>query len=201
MLEDVWNSGRDPTQEPFFREYLSSGTKAKVYISPGVTVEGPFTRDTIGLLLAEFYQNDGRLERAIEVVGELSPNSFVMVSLAELYGQAGMHDKVIGLTDGVKNDDDATALLCVFRGAAFRNAGQLDAARTVLTHALKSRSRNPIILHKALFERALTYEGQGKLKLARKQLEKILAEDSRYPGVVAKLGEMSNALPVSQSDQ
>jgi hypothetical protein len=45
------------------------------------------------------------------------------VLLAELYAQTGRWDDVIELTEGIKNEDDAAALLCVFRGQAFRQQG------------------------------------------------------------------------------
>jgi len=47
--------------------------------------------------------------------------------------------------------------------------------------------REATIRHHALFERAENYEAQGKKAVARKDLERILSEDSDYPGVREKL--------------
>ena len=58
---------------------------------------------------------------AIDVVERLEPSAYTAVSLAELYLLADRPDEVIELTQGVTNEDDATAILLVFRGAAFRD--------------------------------------------------------------------------------
>jgi tetratricopeptide (TPR) repeat protein len=113
------------------------------------------------------------------------------VSLAELYVAAKRYPDVIELTDGVENTDDATALLCAFRGVAFREQGFQDAANEAFKQALRSRSRDAAIRHLALSERATNYAVQGKKGMARKDLERILAEDSSFEGVKERLAELA----------
>jgi DNA-binding SARP family transcriptional activator len=126
-----------------------------------------------------------------QVVEQLEPTTYAAVSLAELYAQAGRWDDVIELTEGVKNADNAAALLCVFRGQAFREQGFYEAAHEALKEALRSRSRAAEIRHLALAERAQNYLAQGKKSQARKDLERILAEDSDYEGVREQLAELT----------
>jgi tetratricopeptide (TPR) repeat protein len=90
-----------------------------------------------------------------------------------------------------ENEDDASALLCVFRGQAFREQGFHDAAHEALKEALRSRSRAAEIRHLALAERAQNYLAQGKKGMARKDLERILAEDSGYEGVKKQLARLA----------
>ena len=97
---------------------------------------------------------------------------------------------MIELTDGMQNEDDASALLCVFRGQALRQQGFHDAAHEALKEALRSRSRAAPIRHLALAERAHNHLAQGKKGMARKDLERILAEDSSYQGVRDQLAEL-----------
>lgn len=99
---------------------------------------------------------------------------------------------MVELTDGISNEDDAAAILCVFRGQAFREQGFHDAAHESLKEALRSRSRAAPIRHLALAERAQNYLAQGKKSQARKDLERILAEDSDYEGVREQLAELSS---------
>ena len=73
------------------------------------------------------------------------------------------------MTDGMKNEDDATALLCVFRGQAFREQGFHDAAHEALKEALRSKSRAASIRHLALAERAQNYLAQNKKAMARRR--------------------------------
>ena len=57
--------------------------------------------------------------------------------------------------------------------------------------ALRSRARAAPIRHLALAERAQNYLAQGKKAMARKDLERILAEDSNYPNVREQLAKLS----------
>lgn len=181
LLEQAFADG-DASTTDFFRKYV--GTSAiELKVADGVMAYAPVGRDAVGLTLAELYQSDERLDAAINVVEQLEPSTFTAVSLAELYAQAGRFDDVIELTEGIKNEDDASALLLVFRAVAFREQGFHDAAHEAFKEALRSRSREATIRHHALFERARNYETQGKKAMARKDLERILAEDSDYPGV------------------
>jgi uncharacterized protein HemY len=113
------------------------------------------------------------------------------VSLAELYVAAKRFADVVELTDGVENNDEATALLCVFRGVALREQGFHD-AHEAFKQALRSRSRDATIRHLALAERATNYEAQGKKSMARKDLERILAEDSGFEGVTERLAALTD---------
>jgi tetratricopeptide (TPR) repeat protein len=181
LLAWVFASGQDPAAHPFASKYLYSSFSFEV--APGVSVELPVGRDSVGLMLAELHQEAGDLPAAIAVVEQLEPTTYAAVSLAELYSQAGRHADVVEVTEGVSNQDDATALLCVFRGIAFRQQGFHEAAREAFKEALRSKKRDPVVRHRALLERAKSYVSEGKQGLARKDLERILAEDSDYDGL------------------
>ena len=189
LLGAVFADGRDPGDAPFAQKYLA--TLIRVSIAPGISTELPMNRDAVALALAELHQQEGALDEAIKVVEQLEPSTYAAVSLAELYTQAGRYSDVVDLTEGVSNQDDATALLLVYRAVAFREQGYPDAANEAFKEALKSRSRGPDVRHLALNERATNYLRQGKKAQARKDLERILAEDSNYEGVRERLAELS----------
>jgi tetratricopeptide (TPR) repeat protein len=189
LLSEAFATGKDPAEDKFVSSYLF--TRLELSLAQGVTAELPVNRDAVGLALAELKQNDGDLEGAIAVVEQLEPTTYSAVSLAELYAQTERWDDVIELTEGMKNEDDASALLCMFRGQAFRHQGFYDAAHEALKEALRSRSREAPIRHMALAERAQNYLEQGKKGMARKDLERILAEDSDYPNVREELAKLS----------
>ena len=190
LLERVFRSGQEPSAQPFMREYLPA-MGLVVGVAPGVTAELALSRDAIGLLLAEVDQTSGDLDGAIAIVEQVQPSAHAAVSLAELYIEAGRPQDVIDLTEGVSNEDDATALLTVFRGVAFRELDHLEAAKVAFKEALKSKKREPVIRHRALFERARTYKAEGKRSQARKDLERIMAEDSDYEGLQQALAELT----------
>ena len=190
LLEDVFASGRDPATTVFATQYLR--TLVSLDIASGVTAELSLNRDAVGLALAELKQEVGDLDGAIETVEHLEPTTYAAVSLVELYAQAERWDEVVELTEGVNNEDDASALLLCYRGMAFRQQGFHDAAHESLKEALRSRSRPAQIRHLALSERATNYVAQGKKGMARKDLERILAEDSNYESVRERLAELSD---------
>jgi tetratricopeptide (TPR) repeat protein len=189
LLNVAFGTGEDPASHEFVSTYLF--TRLELSLAQGVTAELPVNRDAVGLALAELKQAHGDLEGAIDAVEHLEPTTYSAVSLAELYAQTGRWDEVIELTEGIKNEDDAAALLCVFRGQAFRQQGFHDAAHESLKEALRARSRAAPIRHLALAERAQNYLAQGKKGMARKDLERILAEDSDYEGLREQLAELS----------
>jgi hypothetical protein len=57
--------------------------------------------------------------------------------------------------------------------------------------ALKSKSRDRDIRYLALSERARTYLAENKKAMARKDLERILAENAGYEGVRVRLSELA----------
>jgi tetratricopeptide (TPR) repeat protein len=191
LLTPVFDQGVDPAVDPFVVKYIAATRRVELPIAAGVRAELSLSRDAVGLSLAELLQEEGDLSGAIDVVERLEPSAYTAVSLAELYLLDDRPDEVIELTEGVTNEDDATAILLVFRGAAFRRQGFHDAAHETLKEALRSRSRAAPIRHLALSERAANYLAQGKKAMARKDLERILAEDSDYESVRERLAELA----------
>ena len=189
LLAEVLESGDDPAGHPFIAKYVR--TRATLDIAPGIEAVLPLNRDAVGLLLAELRQEAGDIEGAARAVEELEPTTYSAVSLAELYTQLGRHEDVIELTEGLQNQDDATALLLVYRAVAMRESGFLDGSLEAFKEALRSRSRDEAIRKLALSERATAYVAQGKKGMARKDLERLFALDSRFADVRARLEELS----------
>lgn len=190
ILQWVWDHGGQIESHPFAVKYLGAA-QITVGVAQGVTATLPFGRDAVGLTLVELLQDVGNLPGAVAVAEGLDPCQIAAVSLAELYVEAGRHDDVVDLTNGITNTDDASALLLTFRGQAFRQLGLQSAARESFKEALKSKARDASIRHLALLERSRSYQADNKIAMARKDLEKILAEDSTVAGV----REAISALP------
>jgi tetratricopeptide (TPR) repeat protein len=191
LLQLAFDAGGDPADDKFAQKYLRVGLELN--IAPGVAATLPLGRDAIGASLAELRQEGGDHEGAIDVVERLEPSTYAAVSLADLYAAAGRFDDVIDMTEGVRNEDDASALLLAYRGMALRQKGLNDAAHEALKEALKARSRDASIRHLALLERADNYLAQGKKAMARKDLERVLAEDSTFNGVAERLSTLETS--------
>ncbi len=160
-------------------------------IAEGVDVTLPVDRYSLGLLLGELRQAAGDLVGAVDVVEDVTPSTVAAVSLAELYAQQQRWDEVIELTNGLSNDDESATYLLIQRGIAFRATGHYDAARESFKTALAPRSRPAGLRHRALIERGQAYLLEGKKAMARKDFEKVLAEDAAYPGLADYLATVA----------
>ncbi|MCP2329471.1 tetratricopeptide (TPR) repeat protein [Hamadaea flava] len=189
-LAAAFDSGRDAARHPFIRRYAPYAS-VELELAPGVEVMLPISREAVGLTLAELYQYSDRLGLAIETVEQLEPTFSAAVSLAELYSEAGHHDEVVDMTNGLAAESDAHALLLVLRGRALRELDYLEAAREALKQVVNKRTIDVEIRLRALLERANTYLAENKPGYARKDLERILAEDAGYPGLAEALKELN----------
>ena len=190
MFEELWGSGYDPGTDPFVHTYAPA-SHCSIDLAPGISVGLPLSRTSIGLVLAEFRQEDGDLAEAAAVVEALEPSAVAAVSLAELYGLLERWNAVVDLTANVTERDDLSIFLLIQRGAALRELHHFDAAREALKAALARRSQPVVLRHHALLERGLTYAAEGKRALAKKDFEKILAEDGKFPGLAEALASLS----------
>lgn len=189
VLRWVWSTPIRPENEAFVRTYLPT-SHVTINIASGVSGTFPISRDAVGMALVELEQDAGDLDAAIATAEQLDPSVFAAVSLCELYLATQKYSEVISTTDGLNNVDDATCLLIAYRGVALREQGHLTAAREAFKEALKSKSRDAAIRHFALIERAKTQAFDGKRAMARKDLERVLAEDASFPGVRELLAEL-----------
>ena len=190
MWEELWASGYEPEADAFLQKYASA-SHCTVNLAPGISATLPLSRTSMGLVLAEYRQEDGDLVEAAAVVESLQPSAVAAVSLAELYGLLERWQEVVDLTDNVTDRDDLSIFLLVQRGAALRELRHFDAAREVFKAALARRSGPAELRHHALLERGLTYVAEGKRAMARKDFEKILAEDGQFPGLSEALSALS----------
>ncbi len=191
-LETVVASHQELPDE-LMRKYRIVGT-LEVTVTPLVTAAIPIGSVGAALLLAEVYQRTDRARRAIELLeslGSLAPDPVIALSLAELHTQASSWSDVVRVSDGFGNLDDATCHLLCFRANALRELGMHDGALEAAREALRSRSRSPELLRLARYQRALAYEAAGRKVMARKDLERIYAEDSSFLDVAERLHDSS----------
>lgn len=190
LLGWLFDSGYDPATDAFIGKYVDT-SDLTVPIATGIVVQMSWDRQSLGLLVAELEQEAGNHTRAIEVVEQLEPTTVAAVSLAELYAEEERWADVVDLTNGLSNEDEAATFLLIQRGTALREQGFFKAAREALKEALRVRSRPSQLRHLALIARGHTYLADGKKAMARKDYERVLAEDAAYPGLEEMLATVS----------
>lgn len=182
--------GYEPQTDEFVRRYIPNASMT-IAVAEGIAATLPLDRNTLGLILAEIEQGDGNLDQAIAVVEALEPTTIAAVSLAELYAEQSRWSDIVDLTNGVSNDDEPSTYLLVQRGKALREQGYYEASRESLKEALRVRSRPTDLRNLALIERGKTYLAERKKAMARKDFERVLAENSTFDGL-AELLEATN---------
>ena len=148
--------------------------------------------------LAEVYQALHRPQDALKCLKQLrkdQPDDIVVnVSIAELAIETSPHDKklakqIVELAGDVQNESNTHAALMFYKAQALRTLGLDTAAREVLTAAArKKKDRNEHLLRSIRYERACVYEDQGRSAQARREFEKLYAEDPSFEDVGKRLG-------------
>jgi len=179
---DIWKRRADLEKNPLFADY-AKGFEITLKVAPGVEIPMQYGFDAFGLSYIEVLQMGGKYEEALAVAESLSPNQATALAVCENELQLRRWKDVLETTEEIENVDDATALLLIYRAIALRETGLPDAAIESLRLARAAKKRHEDVLNKALYERAITYKSMGKAAQAKKDLAKILATDSDFPGV------------------
>ncbi len=156
------------------------------------------SRRGVLLGLAEVYQATGRPADAMDCLKQLrreAPDDVVVrLSMAELALEAAPNDtrlakEVVDLAGDVANESTVHAALMLYKARALRTLDLPVAARDVLTAAIRrKRGRPRDLLHALRYERARVYEDLGHTTRARREFEKLFADDPAYEDVAQRLG-------------
>ena len=190
-------AARHHTLGKYFDKYALQATLF-LPITSQITAHITPSRRGALLALAEVYQHQGRAKEALACLKRLrqdTPDDVVVkLSMAELVYDAAANDKrlarqIVQLAGDVQNDSPVHAALMLYKGRALRTLGLNTAARDVLTSAQrKTKDRQADLLQAIRYERACVYQDLGQAKRARREFEKLYAEDPACEDVAARLG-------------
>jgi len=177
----------DPATHPFFSTHMTTASHVLIPVTPCLSIAMPFGRDAAGLMLGDAHHARERIDAAIDAVARTTPGAHRAMMLARLYADAGRNAEVLRLTGAVDNGDDVGALLLTYRGIALTRTGFVNAARAAFNAALARRDRAQAIRHFALRHRAELHAASAGHARARRDLERILAEDPTAADVEERL--------------
>jgi tetratricopeptide (TPR) repeat protein len=154
----------------------------------------PRERGTL-LALVEVYQLQGRSGDALIRLDQLldldKSDPVVLLSFAELaldHPNPEHLRRIVELSASVENETPVHTALLLYRARALVSLGLPDAAIDVLTLALRRRKDRPDeLLRQVRYERALLYDGQRRQAQARREFERIYAEDPGFEDVAERL--------------
>jgi tetratricopeptide (TPR) repeat protein len=185
----LWENRQAAFSDKYVHKYFK-GIKPGVTISTGISTQLHYNVQTLGFIWSEILQSLKKYEEAIEVLMQIPPDQMVAISLADIEISIGDFDGAIETTEDIEVFDDATAMMMVLRGVAFREKTMHEAAVECFKRALKQKHMPEALAHRALFERGVTYGLMGKKAMGVKDLEKILVDNPDYPEVEKKLAEL-----------
>ena len=185
----LWEQRGAAFDDKHVRKYFK-GINPGVSISPGITTRLHYNEQTLGFIWSEILQSQKKYEEAVAVLTLMQPNQMVAISLADIEISAGDFDGAIETTEDIEVFDDATGMLMLLRGVAFRGKDMNEAAIECFKRVLKEKKLPEPLTHRALFERGTTYASMGKKAMGIKDLEKILVDNPDYPEVEKKLAEL-----------
>jgi tetratricopeptide (TPR) repeat protein len=186
----LWDTRTSVFNDSLVQKYFVGITPA-VQITRGISTDETYNEQLLGFIWSEVLQSKNKYDEALAVLEEMEPDQSVAISIADIELTNGKFDEAIETTEDVENVDDATAMLLVLRGIAFREKKLLDASAECFKRALSHKSRSEGVRHRAHFERAETYTRMGKKAMAIKDLENILVDEPTYPEVEEKLAAIN----------
>jgi tetratricopeptide (TPR) repeat protein len=188
--ESLWKNRERVFSDKYVTKYFKGITPA-VTISAGITTKLYYNMQTLGFIWVEILQGQKKFDEAVAVLNEMEPDQMVGISLADIEISKGDFDGAIETTSEIDVTDDATAMMMLLRGVAFRGKNMQEAAIECFKRALKIQKSLPeALVHRVLFERSESYALMGKKAMAIKDLEKILVDDPSYPEVEKRLAEL-----------
>jgi tetratricopeptide (TPR) repeat protein len=187
--ETIWTNRNQYFNDRTVLKYFS-GITPQVSLSHGIFTQETYNIQTFSFMYAELLQHREKFAEALSVIESIDVNQYTAISVADIEITMKDYDAAIETTEDIENEDDATAMLLILRGIAFREKEMYDGALECFKRALAKKDRSEVMKHRALFERAENYTRMGKKAMAIKDLEKILVDDSDYPAVNEKLTEL-----------
>jgi tetratricopeptide (TPR) repeat protein len=175
LLESAIAAPEDIGTDHFIRKHMPEAGLS-IVIAAGLMARLPLQRNSLVLLLAEVYQAQGLVTKALELLAATEQTTHIRLSRTELLYDAGRFDEVLGVTRGVHNDDDFTALMLAYRGRALGELGRYDEAVSVFARALEYPNRAESIKAIALVGRGMINEALGEMILAENDFTQALIE-------------------------
>jgi tetratricopeptide (TPR) repeat protein len=191
-------SSDEPFPDKLMQKFLPAGATTLsmgVKITDFMSARVPFDLTGAALVLAEGYQQTGRLEEAIGLVQQLHDadptNEAIGLSLADLLFDDHDFEGVVEITANAQNNDDLGVALIYMRAAALTGLGHSTASLDAFKEALaKTANRDADLLATVRYDRAMAFEHAGQKAKARADYERLYAASPGYRDVRERLAAL-----------
>lgn len=176
----------------------SSSAKKHIYLTYAIDTLEPLSSLEARLLLADVYSEEGEKENSLKELNKLEKfcrqqypkqNYYLaktLLSKGRLYYTLGEPEKGISLLEegislapkhALTTDELLEAQIT--KGLCLKDLNELDKAMLVMSEVINSEMISSLRV-KAMYFRALIYESQGRLELAKRQLEATLSKGGEW---------------------
>lgn len=191
VMERVVASNQ-PLPDGLMQKYVPGTLEMQLPVTEHVTVGAGFDSIGASLILAELYQEVGRLEDAIGLVQRLHrlmpDEPTIRLSLADLLFSDDDFKGLIELTQDVENESTVELAMLHLRARALENDGLIEPAIEQLTACLRrTANRDPELLKAIRYDRAEAFERTGNERRAKSDWTKLVAEDPFYRDARSRL--------------
>jgi len=167
------------------QKFVPGHMELQVPITERVTASVGFDSVGAALILAELYQETGRLSDAIGLIQKLHSaypdDDAIRLSLADLLYDDDDFAGIVELSQGIDNADNLTLAILHLKAKALANQGLVAPAAEVLSDCLRRKARrDPNLLKEIRYNRAEAYELLGDKRRAKADWTKLVAEDPFY---------------------
>ena len=164
-----------------------------VNITSRVSAAVPVASVGAALILAELYQQSGRLEEAIGLIQRLlevaEEDQTLRLSLCDLLEEDVDYEGIIDAVGEVENDSDIGLALMHLKAKALAVCGLQQAALGVFASCLRrTAGRDRQLLKEIRYDRASFLETLGDSAKARSDWERLYADDATYRDVARHVG-------------
>jgi tetratricopeptide (TPR) repeat protein len=191
ILQSLHDEGYHPENDKLVIKYANA-TKLTVGSLPGINLVLTLAYDDMTIFLAELYRQQDKFKEASALL-QSAPKGFNRaIFICRLCDSAEKYAPILSVTNGLTNDSENSMLLLIYRGVALGKTGHMDASIATFKEALRYPSRDLDLRMLGWRERGRMYLEAGKKSLAKKDLEKVFAENSEYPEIVELLGRVNS---------
>lgn len=179
ILEKLHNIGYRPEKDEIVQKYASA-SKLSIGLAPNSNLNLSLDYDDLTLFLSELYRQQNKFKEASDLLQDVASGLHKTLFICHLCCTAEKYEPILSLTNNLTNNSEEAMLFLIYRAIALSKTGHVDASLATFKEVLRYPSRSLDLRMLGWRERGKVYIGAGKKTLAKKDFERVFAENSEY---------------------
>lgn len=188
ILQNLHDAEYHPETDKIVCKYANA-SRLTLSSLPGINLYLTLSFNDLAIFLAELYRQQKKYKEASVLLHSVPDGFNRSVFVCRLCDSAEKYEPILAITNNLVNDSEQSMLLLIYRGVALGKTGHFDASLATFKEALRFPSRSLSLKIAGWRERGRVYLEAGKKSQARKDFEKVYAEDAEYPDIKELLAQ------------